>query len=74
MLNVFIQAGLCRCCKSRAADEQAHTLRMPAFSDSLLGLGSMKCRLPGSMPCSYARQTLMRPVQHMCEPAYVPHT
>ena len=44
--------------------EQARTLRMPALSDSLLGLGSLKCRLPGSMPCSYARQTLMRPVMY----------
>ena len=45
--------------------EQARTLRMPALSDSLLGLGSLKCRLPGSMPCSYAKQTLMRPVMYI---------
>ena len=36
------------------------TLRMPSFRPALLGLGVVKCRLPGSVWCSYDSSTLIR--------------
>ena len=36
------------------------TLRMPSFRPALLGLGVLKCRLPGSVWCSYDSSTLIR--------------
>lgn len=36
------------------------TLRMPSFKPALLGLGVLKCRLPGNVWCSYDSSTLIR--------------
>ena len=40
------------------------TFKIPSLRPALLGLGSLKCRLAGSVWCSYDSSTLIKAVSH----------